>query len=74
MSATKYYAVVCFGSPAVRVPSVCRTLEAAKRAAAKARGTGTCTTARVIECDTLALARTADIGRTRAGERTVHSA
>ena len=70
--ANKIYAVVCFGTPTTRVPSYIRSLEKAKRVADLARGTGTCTVARVMECDTLELAKTADISRTRDGERTIY--
>lgn len=68
----KIYAVVCFGSPAVKVPAYTRSLSRAKKLADAARGSGTCTTARVLECDTVALAKSADISRVRAGERTVY--
>ena len=69
-STGKYYAVVCFGTPAFKfkVARSYRTLNRAKRAAELARGTGSCTVARVMECDTLELAKTADISRTRDGE------
>ncbi len=68
------YAVVCFGSPAVKVPAFTRSLERAKRIASAAKGTGTCNAARVLECDTVTLAKSADISRIRSGERTIFSA
>ena len=72
---SKVYAVVTFGSPAPFARQRWTRDEATARKLADAcKGTGTCTCARVLECDTLALARSADISQTRPGERTVYEA
>jgi hypothetical protein len=66
------FAVVTFGTP-VGGPNrtIYRTEERARKAAALAKGTGTCTDARVIACASRFLAATADISVCREGERTV---
>ena len=72
---SKFYTVVTFGSPrGVKIPSYTRKEDVAVRAANEAKGTGTCMNARVYECDTMSLAKTADISEVRAGERIVYSA
>ncbi len=69
-----FYAIVTFGSPSARRPAYVLNLEKAKAHADAAKGTGTCTAARVIECPSRVLALTADISRMRPGERTVYEA
>lgn len=71
---TTTYAIVTFGRPAARTLRWTSNINRAIRAAEAAKGTGTCTAARVIECATPALAKTADIGDTRPGEAVVHCA
>ena len=73
---SSYFAVVTFGSPSrsVQLGHYYRTLARAYRAADAAMGTGSCTAARVYECDTRDLARTADISKIRKGESHVYSA
>ncbi len=68
------YAIVYFGHPAGKIVRGSATLEGAKATANKAKGTGSCSCARVYGCDTLALARTADISVIRNGERVVFAA
>ncbi len=68
------YAIVYFGAPAGPIARGRNTLHGAVGVAKKAKGTGSCTCARVYECDTLALARTADISAVRDGERVVFEA
>ncbi len=67
----KHYAVVTFGTPAVNIPKVFTSLELARAAALRAKGSGSCNNAHVLECDSRALARTADMSEVRSGERTV---
>ena len=67
------YAIVYFGSPAV-IRRERATKDAAIKVATLAKGTGSCTVARVYECDTVALARSADISVVRFGERVVFEA
>lgn len=67
------YAIVYFGRPAV-IRRERATRAAAISVAKLAKGTGTCTVARVYECDTVALARTADISEVRHGERVIFEA
>ena len=64
-----YYAVVTFGTSPKK--TVFKSLERAKAAAANAVGKGSCTTARVHECESRKLAKTANIGEVRKGERIV---
>lgn len=64
------YAIVYWGSPL----HVIRTATTAARAIAAAKsaiGTGNCTLARVYECQTKRLAKTASISRVRDGERII---
>lgn len=68
------YAIVYFGSPSGRTVRLSAFLSVAKRMAVQAKGSGSCSAARVYECDTLALARTADISVIRNGERVVFEA
>ncbi len=70
----KHYKVVTFGCPRTRRALYRQTEAAARRDADAAKGTGTCTDARVYECDTLDLAKTADISELRRGERIVYHA
>lgn len=65
------YSVVTFGSPNVRRASYYRSLDRAKRVARECVGSGTCTTARVHACESVAQAKTADIGSLRRGEHIV---
>lgn len=67
------YAIVYFGRPARMVRSTA-TERAAISFAQHAKGTGSCTTARVYACDTVALAKTADISIVRDGERIIFEA
>lgn len=69
-----YYTVVTFGSPAADYPRYRRSETAAIQDADAAMGSGTCTNARVYECDSLAIALSADISEVRSGERIVYSA
>jgi hypothetical protein len=64
-----YYAVVTFGTSPKQ--TVFTSVERAKKAAQNAVGKGSCTTARVYECETRKLAKTADISEVRKGERIV---
>lgn len=64
-----YYAVVTFGTSPRQ--TVFTSLDRAKRAAQDAVGKGSCTTARVYECETRKLAETANISELRKGERIV---
>ena len=68
---TKFYTVVTFGAPARRLASLYPSEERATSAARTAKGSGSCSAARVYECDTAQLARTADISEVRAGERVI---
>jgi len=68
-TATKFFAVVTFGTSPKK--TVFTTLAAAKKAAAECVGIGSCTNAKVYECDTRELAKTADISEIRDGERVV---
>jgi hypothetical protein len=58
----KWYAVVTFGSPAIKYTKVHRRLESACWAANWVMGSGTCTAARVVCCATRAAAGDADVG------------
>lgn len=72
-----FYTVCYFGSPRTRVPqpfSGKNALGRARKAASEAKGTGSCQAARVYECASLDLARSADISEVRDGERVVFSA
>lgn len=64
---THYFAIVTFGSPTTPRRSYYRSLAAARADAAGMKGTGSCTTVRIYECETLALARSADISELRKG-------
>lgn len=64
-----YYAVVTFGTSPKQ--TVFTSIERAKKAAANAIGRGSCTTARVYECESRKLAKTADISVVRKGEAIV---
>lgn len=68
------YAIVYFGSPEKLVGRTCATERRAIWLAKSAKGTGSCTAARVYACDTVALANTADISVIRDGERVVFEA
>ena len=67
------YAIVYFGRPN-KLTRGSNSIEKAISIAKAANGSGTCTAARVYECETLALARTADISIVRKGERMVFEA
>jgi predicted metal-binding protein len=64
-----FYSIVTFGTAPAR--KVFSSIDRAKAAAAKAVGVGSCSTARVYECETRDLAKTADISRVRRGEKIV---
>jgi hypothetical protein len=68
-TANKFFAVVTFGSAPRQ--TVFTSLDRAKRAAQSAIGRGSCSAARVYECDSRTLAKTADISLVRDGERIV---
>lgn len=68
-TAQKFYAVVTFGTSPRR--KVFTDKAKAEKVAANAIGKGSCNNARVYECDTRELARTADISEVRKGERIV---
>jgi hypothetical protein len=76
MTQTQYpfYSVVTFGSPTTHIGSFYRTAEAACRVADRAKGTGSCTTARVVGCSTRRAARDADISLTWCARQTVYQA
>lgn len=61
--------VQTFGSPAKRIPTFVRSANKALRLAREALGTGTCSHVRIYACDTVALAKSADISVVRSGER-----
>lgn len=69
-----FYAIVVFGAPSARRPGYVLNLDKAKAHADAAKGSGTCTAARVIECPTRVMAITADISRVRPGERVAYIA
>lgn len=71
----KYYSVVTFGAVARSVHQIRQGRSEARaiRSAVECKGSGSCSMARVYECDTLALARTADVSQIRPGERIVYS-
>lgn len=73
---SKFYSVVTFGKPhhSARRVRQCRSLARAIRSAAECKGSGECTDARVYECSTRELARTADIALLRPGEQIVYVA
>jgi len=64
-----FYAVVTFGSPRADIPAFRRDLGKAIADARAAIGTGSCSAARVYACETVGLARTADISEVRPGEQ-----
>jgi len=68
------YAVVTFGSPSVTLKPYYRSLRTARRDALCAKDSGSCSTARVYECETRKLAKTADASEVRRGERIVFNA
>jgi len=70
---SKFYAVVTLGVPG-RAYCCCNPYtseQAARRDGLAAKGTGTCQTVRIYECDSEALARSADISEVRHGERII---
>ena len=68
----KFYKTVTFGLPDTPTPTR-KSIDAAIADATRAVGRRNCTMARVYECDTADIARTADIAVVRAGERIVWS-
>lgn len=64
-----YYSIVTFGSPAKRLPTFVRSANKALRLAREALHTGACERVRIYACDTVALAKSADISVVRSGER-----
>ena len=70
----KHYVVVTFGIPGETRPTYRLSVDMAKKDAIKAKGSGRCTAARVYECNTRALALTADISKVRNGERVIFNA
>ena len=67
----KFYSVVTFGRPGVKLAPFYKTENAARRAAQAARETGVPSKIRVMEHETQELAASADISVVRAGERTI---
>lgn len=67
------YSIVYFGRPN-NLTRGSNSKEKAIAIANEAKGSGTCTAARVYECETLCLARTSDISVVRQGERVVFEA
>jgi len=63
-----HYAVVTWGTPTTKLASYYRSEKQARVAATAARGTGTCTGARVHSCASRAQAKSAVLGVTREGE------
>ena len=70
----KFYTTVTFGTPSIRRPKGYTSEASAIKFANEAKGTGSCTNARVYECDTLEQARTADISEIRPGEKVIFTA
>ena len=70
----KRYAVVTFGWASTRIASFYTSKRRACTAASKAKGSGTCTEARVHACTSAAQAKTAGIGCMRDGEEIIYSA
>ena len=68
-----WYAVATFGKPTTRLISFYRDLDQAIAAAKKAKGTGTCTTARVIRCPSRRRAQAANLSKLQPGERVVYT-
>ena len=64
-----HYSIVTFGAPKKRLPTFVRSANRALQLAREALGTGTCERVRIYACDTIALAKTADISVVRSGER-----
>ena len=74
---TPIYTVVTFGSPRLTEDHAfgwTRDFDKAVQKASAAKGSGTCTSARVYECSNVSMARTADISTVRDGERIAFSA
>lgn len=69
-----YYAITTFGCPSVSTSKITRDIDQAIRTANRAKGSGSCTAARVYECDSRKLAASVDISEIRQGERIVYSA
>lgn len=69
---SKWYAVVTCGSPSVNYRRVHKDKGEAIETACRIKGTGSCTNARVMGCDTRKLARSADISEVRDGEWIVY--
>lgn len=69
----KTYAILYWGSPA-KVVRTSSDKDRAIRVAKSAVGTRSCTKAQVIECDSAWLAKTADMGKRRDGERCIFTA
>ena len=63
------YSIVTFGSPTKRLPTFVRSANRALKLARAAPHTGTCERVRIYACDTVALAKSADISVVRSGER-----
>jgi hypothetical protein len=67
-----YFAITTFGAPSRTYRKVHASLESALRQAARLKGTGSCTTVRVLEYATRALALDADISDARGVLSVVH--
>lgn len=68
------YSIVTFGRPSAYTPKTCADLDRAIAYARRAKGSGSCSDARVYECESRSLASSADIAEVRDGERVVWSA
>ena len=67
----KFYALATLGAATSEIAPYYTSEQRAMQAAFEAKGTGTCSTVRVYECDSVAIARTVDIGEVRRGERVI---
>lgn len=68
------YSIVTFGQPAKPLPGFVHSIDRARELADQSVRTGSCDRAKVYECDSVKLAKTADISTIRAGERVVYTA
>lgn len=69
-----FYAIVTFGNPASDFRRVTNSRGEAINNARKAKGSGSCTVARVYQCPNLKMAQTADLGRLRRSEYCIFDA
>ena len=69
-----FYSVVTFGVPVSDFRRVTTSRGEAINNARKAKGSGSCTLARVYQCPNLKMAETADLGRLRRSEYCIFDA